>query len=202
MWKASFRKGWTHLWYWKTRIRMWLRFWCEEPRRTRVFRAWLRTVQSRLKDADGNWLSEEEAAAKYSSDVLPLVNGGVAGDILNTVMQLIRWAGQDIEKNGTPPHRAVTNTVRMYAISMGDYTAGEDPVQVESRRVSRKCIVAVVDIPKGVRITGEMITTRRPWTHDICASRWDAVIGRRARRDIKANTFLRKKDIWFRTWGR
>jgi len=72
-------------------------------------------------------------------------------------------------------------------------------IERESRRVSRKCIHAQVDIPKGTRITAEMLITRRPGTDEISAIDWYGVIGRRARRDIGGGAPLKTKDVW--RWG-
>jgi N-acetylneuraminate synthase len=57
-----------------------------------------------------------------------------------------------------------------------------------------RSIVAVYDIPKGAEITENMIWSKRPGT-GIPAWRRDAVIGRRAKQDIKKNTLLSFDDI-------
>jgi N-acetylneuraminate synthase len=57
-----------------------------------------------------------------------------------------------------------------------------------------KSLVSLMDIPKGVRITEEMIGAKKPGT-GIPAARLRAFIGRKAARDIPADELLREEDF-------
>lgn len=69
----------------------------------------------------------------------------------------------------------------------------KEPVgdEIEDRILSRRCIVAAVDIVKGEVLTAEMLDYRMPLA-GIAASRWREVIGKRAAADIKAETPLQE----------
>ncbi len=51
--------------------------------------------------------------------------------------------------------------------------------------VQRRSIFAAVDIKKGTKIEGNMLTILRPW-HGLLPKYFDAVVGKTAKRDIKA----------------
>jgi sialic acid synthase SpsE len=53
----------------------------------------------------------------------------------------------------------------------------------------RRSVVAAVDIPVGVLITRQMVTTKRPG-HGIKPKHIDRIVGRRARVDIEADEVL------------
>jgi N-acetylneuraminate synthase len=59
----------------------------------------------------------------------------------------------------------------------------------EMKRVFEKSVVAVADIPAGARIERDMIAAKKPGT-GIPAVRLDDVVGRRARREIAADTVI------------
>jgi N-acetylneuraminate synthase len=64
----------------------------------------------------------------------------------------------------------------------------------EMKRVFEKSVVAVADIPAGTVISPEMLAAKKPGT-GIPARRLGEVVGRRARRDIGADTVLRESDV-------
>lgn len=64
----------------------------------------------------------------------------------------------------------------------------------EMKRVFEKSVVAVAEIPAGTTIAGEMLAAKKPGT-GIPARRLGEVIGRRARRDIPADTVLTEADL-------
>jgi sialic acid synthase SpsE len=55
--------------------------------------------------------------------------------------------------------------------------------------VVRKSVVAKVSIPKGTRITEEMITVKRPG-HGIAPKYWSDVVGKKAAVDIEEDIVL------------
>lgn len=55
--------------------------------------------------------------------------------------------------------------------------------------IARKSIVASVDIIKGDIFTEKNITTKRP-ALGICASKWDFVLGKKAKKNFKKNDFI------------
>lgn len=62
------------------------------------------------------------------------------------------------------------------------------------KRVFEKSVVAVADIPAGAVISAEMLAAKKPGT-GIPARRLREVVGRRARRDIAADTVLTEADV-------
>lgn len=62
------------------------------------------------------------------------------------------------------------------------------------REWAHRSVVSIVDIPEGSVITQEMIWSKRPGT-GIPSYRMDEVIGKVAKRDIKANTLVAWKDL-------
>ena len=62
------------------------------------------------------------------------------------------------------------------------------------KQVFEKSVVAVADIPAGAVISAEMLAAKKPGT-GIPARRLREVVGRRARRDIAADTVLTEADV-------
>jgi N,N'-diacetyllegionaminate synthase len=65
---------------------------------------------------------------------------------------------------------------------------------VEMKRIFEKSIVAATDIPAGAVISLEMLAAKKPGT-GIPARRIEDTLGRRARRDIAADTVLTEADV-------
>lgn len=65
------------------------------------------------------------------------------------------------------------------------------------KEVFQKSVVSIVDIPKGVAITREMVAVKKPGM-GIPAARLEEVIGRRVTRAVRADTPLTLADI---DWG-
>ncbi len=61
--------------------------------------------------------------------------------------------------------------------------------ELEMRRIARKSLVAMMDIPRGTMITGEMIGMKRPGT-GIEPKEFTSVIGRRAARTIRKDELI------------
>jgi sialic acid synthase SpsE len=66
--------------------------------------------------------------------------------------------------------------------------------ELPARRYARRSLVARVDIARGTRLTESLITGKRPGT-GISPALLDLVIGRTAKRDIKADEILSWDDI-------
>lgn len=65
---------------------------------------------------------------------------------------------------------------------------------MEMKRIFEKSVVAVADIPAGTVISEEMLAAKKPGT-GIPARRLQELLGRRARRDIRADTVLTEADV-------
>lgn len=63
-----------------------------------------------------------------------------------------------------------------------------------ARQNARRSLVAAVDIPEGVKITGDMLTFKRPGT-GISPAEIDKVIGKVANKNIKADSLLNYDDL-------
>jgi N,N'-diacetyllegionaminate synthase len=64
----------------------------------------------------------------------------------------------------------------------------------EMKHIFEKSVVSVINIPKGTLITPEMVSVKKPGT-GIPARDLNRVIGRRAQRDIPADSLLREEDL-------
>ncbi len=87
--------------------------------------------------------------------------------------------------------KAMVTGIREVELILGEMK--KEPVgdEIEDKILSRRCIVAAVDIAKSEVITAKMLDYRMPLA-GIPASRWREVIGKRARVDIKAETPLQE----------
>lgn len=72
----------------------------------------------------------------------------------------------------------------------------KEPLESESsaRKYARRSIVAKVDIPKDIVITGDMVAFKRPGT-GIAPKFLDKVIGKKAKREIKGDAIIKWGDI-------
>jgi len=83
----------------------------------------------------------------------------------------------------------LVRAVRTVEAALGDGIKRPTPSELGNRVVARRSVFATVDIPKGTVITSEMLICKRP-ENGIPSSRFDAVVGRRPRRDIRAGEKL------------
>ncbi|MBO8161754.1 MAG: N-acetylneuraminate synthase [Thermosipho sp. (in: Bacteria)] len=102
-----------------------------------------------------------------------------------------------------PDHKASLNPeelkemikwIRLIEKALGDGIKRPTPKEIEIRKVARRSIVAKVDIPKGATITKNMITFKRPGT-GLPPKYYKEIIGRRARRDIRADELIYWWDV-------
>ena len=90
--------------------------------------------------------------------------------------------------------REMTKGMRLIENALGDGIKRLTPEEEEIKSVSRRSIVAKVDIPEGVIITKEMITFKRPGT-GLSPKYYQEIIGKKARRNIKADELIYWWDV-------
>lgn len=110
-----------------------------------------------------------------------------------------RLYGSDAKHSLEPPEfadfvRGVRAIETMLANPVDKNDVGRFKVMKET---FEKSLVALVDIPAGETITGEMVGVKKPGT-GIPAAKWREVIGKRTTRPITADTLLTVSDI---QWG-
>lgn len=102
-----------------------------------------------------------------------------------------------------PDHKASLNpnelkemisAIRLIEKALGDGIKRPTPEEEEIKKVARRSIVVKVDIPKGAIITKEMITFKRPGT-GLPPKYHNEIIGKRARRDIRADELIYWWDV-------
>jgi N,N'-diacetyllegionaminate synthase len=87
------------------------------------------------------------------------------------------------------PFKQMVDGIRRVEAMLGDGVKAPGPEELDTARVARRSIVAVVDIPPGVPIDRSMLACRRPAT-GIAPRDQDAVIGRMARVRVAAGSVL------------
>ena len=85
--------------------------------------------------------------------------------------------------------KAMVQSIRNVEKAMGDGIKRASPSELKNKPIARKSIVAAMDINKGVRITEENITVKRPGT-GISPMLWDEVLGKVAIRDFKSDELI------------
>jgi N-acetylneuraminate synthase len=68
------------------------------------------------------------------------------------------------------------------------------PSEAQSRLHARRSIVLKKDVLRGTALTESMIICKRP-SHGISPVHWDAVLGRKAARDLKEDSVLQWEDL-------
>ena len=84
--------------------------------------------------------------------------------------------------------------IRLIEKALGDGIKRPTFEEEKIKKVVRKSIVAKINIPKGTIITEEMITFKRPGT-GLSPKYYKEVIGKKARRDIKADEMIYWHDL-------
>ena len=85
--------------------------------------------------------------------------------------------------------KAMVQSIRNVEKAMGDGIKRASPSELKNKPIARKSIVAAMDINKGVRITEENITVKRPGT-GISPMLWGEVLGKVAIRDFKSDELI------------
>lgn len=84
---------------------------------------------------------------------------------------------------------ALVRGIRIVESSLGDGTKQPAASEIQTASVARKSLVAARDVPQGTRLKRDLIAFKRPGT-GLPPSMLDLVVGRRAVRDIPADTLL------------
>jgi N,N'-diacetyllegionaminate synthase len=91
--------------------------------------------------------------------------------------------------------RALVAGIREIETMLASYVdKGDVAPYDEMKRVFEKSVVAVVDIPAGTTLVPAMLAAKKPGT-GIPAARLSAVVGRRARVDLRADSVLTEADV-------
>ena len=99
---------------------------------------------------------------------------------------------------GSPDHhlsvdpgdmKAMVEGIRTVERALGQGVKGLEPLEHEAFLFARRSVTSASDIPKGVTITAEMLTYKRPGT-GISAKHLELVVGRVARVDIPNDTTI------------
>ncbi len=89
---------------------------------------------------------------------------------------------------------ALVQGIRIVEKALGDGIKIPRPSEENTRRIARRSLVLVRDIPEGNEIEPDKLTALRPGT-GIAPSLILSVIGRKAARDLKRGTVLKWEDI-------
>ncbi len=99
---------------------------------------------------------------------------------------------------GSPDHhlsvdpgdlRAMVDGIRTVEKALGKAAKGLEPLETEAFHYARRSVTSRVAIPKGTRLTREMLTYKRPGT-GISPRFFEQVVGRVASQDIPEDTTL------------
>lgn len=90
--------------------------------------------------------------------------------------------------------RAMVQGIRKIEKAFGDGIKKPAESEADTRKVSRKSIVAKMNIVKGEVIKADHLIIKRPGT-GIKPKYFDSVVGRKARQDIETDTLLSWEDI-------
>lgn len=88
-----------------------------------------------------------------------------------------------------PELRAMIEGIRTVEKALGRARKGLDPMEREAFLYARRSVTSAVAIPKGTRVTREMLTWKRPGT-GISPRHFEMVVGRTASVDIPEDTTL------------
>lgn len=109
-----------------------------------------------------------------------------------------------LDKNMRGPDQALSVTpvelkrmveaIRNVESGLGDGIKRPTRAEQKMKKVVRKSIIAVIDIPKGARITAAMLGIKRPGT-GIAPACFNQVTGKIARRSIKQDTLIKRGDL-------
>jgi len=81
--------------------------------------------------------------------------------------------------------KQMVKSTREVEMALGDGVKRLTPDEIENKKVTRRSIVAKIDIPNGVTITKEMLAIRRPG-NGLEAKFMNLVIGKTTQKDIKS----------------
>lgn len=103
--------------------------------------------------------------------------------------------GPDQAVSGDPEDfRRLVKDIRIIEKAMGSPVKSPQPGELEIRPGFRRSIVSEIEIPAGTIITEKMVTFKRPG-HGIAPSDLKWVAGRKAAKDIAADSVISLKDL-------
>jgi N-acetylneuraminate synthase/N,N'-diacetyllegionaminate synthase len=85
--------------------------------------------------------------------------------------------------------REMVDAIRFTEAAMGDGIKRPTPGEIEMRGITRKSLVAAVEIPEGAVISPKMLATKRPGT-GISPKYLDQLSGRRSLQRIPKHTMI------------
>ena len=85
--------------------------------------------------------------------------------------------------------RQLVQSIRTVQSALGDGRKAPTASEIETAKVARRSLVAVVDVPAGATLKREMVVARRPGT-GLSPTQLDTVVGHRTTRPIAAGTLL------------
>jgi N,N'-diacetyllegionaminate synthase len=107
----------------------------------------------------------------------------------------VNLPGPDHRVSLTPERfKSLVKSIRLVEASLGDGLKRPTPGEQNVRDVARRSIVAARTIPAGAIITRDMLAFKRPGT-GISPAQWEAVVSKRAVREIPCDTLITMKDL-------
>ncbi len=90
--------------------------------------------------------------------------------------------------------RAMIASIRRIEKALGDGRKTPRRSEMKMRSIARKSVVARVSISKGTRITGDMLSIKRPGT-GVAPKYLNRIIGKKAKRDISPDSVIDRSQI-------
>jgi N-acetylneuraminate synthase/N,N'-diacetyllegionaminate synthase len=165
-------------------------------------------LQYPCEDANANL-----ARMRKIQDVFPEIPVGYSDHTYGTIVPAaaVALGARTIEKHFTidkklpdsPDHpfsadpgelKEMTTQIRRIEAAIGIFANGHYPAEEKAWKYARKSLVSTCHIPRGTRITAEMLTCKRPGT-GIYPEFMDFVVGAAARVDIPEDTTLTREML-------
>ncbi len=130
------------------------------------------------------------------STAVPVIAAALGARIIEKHFTLDKnLPGPDHKASASPDElRQIVAGIREVQVVSGSRRKMATDSEEQTRAAFRRSIVAERDIPRGERITGEMLAIKRPGT-GIPPRFLDIVVSREAKRDIKADEVIGWEDI-------
>ncbi|OGD48946.1 hypothetical protein A3B59_05370 [Candidatus Beckwithbacteria bacterium RIFCSPLOWO2_01_FULL_49_47] len=101
------------------------------------------------------------------------------------------------QKNSLEPDefKQMVKQIRLAEVLRGSGKKRPFPSELIIAQMARKAVIAAVDITKGTKITAAMLTIKRPAKGGLAPKMLDNIVGKTAKRSIKADSQLKKGDF-------
>lgn len=152
----------------------------------------LRTMQSMMKELN--------VLVGYSDHTLsvqvPVMAVVLGACVIEKHFTLDRnMVGPDHKSSLEPGElKQMIKAVRNVEIIMGKPAKQPTKNEIKNKAIARKSVVAAIDIPKGTRITREMLAIKRPGI-GIKPKFMNDIIGKKAKKKLKKDQLIKKGDI-------